>query len=105
MPVQPRPAQPLQCVVCGSHDARTLSSTALASGAVVIICGSHALAHGRLDRPARSVSELRTMLGERRAPNDRRDCETDELARQLARAFNPERRIAGRRREDAYSGA
>jgi hypothetical protein len=45
------------------------------------------------------------MLGERRAPTDRRDHETDELARQLARAFNPERRAAGRRREDAYSAA
>jgi len=105
MSVQPRPSHPLECVVCGSHDARTLSSTTLASGAVVIVCGSHALAHGRLGRPARSASDLREMLGERRSPADRRDGDTDELARDLALAFNPERRTAGRRREDAYPTA
>jgi hypothetical protein len=105
MSAPPRLSRPLECVVCGSHDARTLSTTTLASGAVVIVCGSHALAHGRLSGPARSASDLRAMLGERRSPSDRRDEGTDELARDLALAFNPERRAAGRRREDAYSAA
>jgi hypothetical protein len=92
------------CAVCGSSDSRTLSSTALASGALVIVCGSHAVAHARAGRSAGSVSELRAMLVERRAANDRRDAyvgETDELAQSLAAAFNAERRGPGRRSADA----
>jgi len=92
------------CCVCGSVDARTLSSTALASGAIVIVCGSHAVAHARASVPARTVRELRGMLGERRAPQGRRDSyhgEIDELARSLSAAFTGERRSVGRRSADA----
>jgi hypothetical protein len=98
---------PLSCSVCGSHDARTLSSTALASGAVVVVCGSHAVAHAREARAARSIAELRTMLGDRRASDDRRDVhdprhgEPDLLAQDLAAAFSSDRRGPGRRRADA----
>jgi hypothetical protein len=92
------------CVVCGSSDSRTLSSTALASGAVVIVCGSHAVAHARATRSAGTVGELRAMLAERRGKKGRRDAlplETDELAQSLASAFNAERRGPGRRSADA----
>ncbi len=96
------------CAVCGSSDARTLSSTALASGAVVLVCGSHAVAHSRAERVARTVRELRAMLGERRSPRDRRDGqpgEADELAQCLSVAFSTRERRkpdgAGRRSADA----
>jgi hypothetical protein len=92
------------CAVCGSSDARGLSSTALASGAVVIVCGSHAVAHARAPRAARTLGELRDLLGERRESHDRRDGyrgETDELAQRLSAAFNEDRRGPGRRRADA----
>ncbi len=95
------------CVVCGAADTRTLSSTPLASGAMVIVCGSHAVAHARASRAARSVSELQGMLGDRRASNERRDRtrrdlgETDELAECLSAAFVSERRGPGRRSLDA----
>jgi hypothetical protein len=97
---------PLTCSVCGSRDARTLSSTTLESGAVVVVCGSHALAHARLGRPTRSVSELRATLKDRRATDERRlgrDAtfgEPDELAEELSRAFSEDRRSGGRRSAD-----
>lgn len=93
----------VECVVCGSQDARILSSTALSSGATVVVCGSHALAHGRQKRPARSVSELRAVLTERRSPSDRRASVTDELAQSLTLAFNADCRDgapSGRRLSD-----
>lgn len=91
------------CAVCSSADARTLSSTALESGAVVIVCGSHALAHSRGDRPARTVHELVAMLGERREASRRGAYlgEVDELAEALSSGFTPERRLLGRRGRDA----
>jgi hypothetical protein len=103
---QPSSTAPLSCSVCGSRDARTLSSTALASGAIVVVCGSHAVAHARESRPARTVAELRTLLSERRASRDRRDGhdgrlgEPDELAQGLAAAFADDRRGPGLRRAD-----
>jgi hypothetical protein len=103
---QPSSTAILSCSVCGSRDARTLSSTALASGAIVVVCGSHAVAHARESRPARTAAELRTMLGERRGSPDRRDGhdgrlgEPDELAQGLAAAFAEDRRVPGRRRAE-----
>jgi hypothetical protein len=91
------------CSVCDSTDARTLSTTALASGAIVVVCGSHEVAHSRASRPARTVRELRAVLGDRRERRDRRDlspAETDALAQALAAAFSAERRARGRRRAD-----
>jgi hypothetical protein len=106
MSAPPSPTAHLSCAVCGSCDARTLSSTALASGALVVVCGSHAVAHGRLDRPASTVSELRARLEDRRTSHDRRDArdsrlgESDALADGLAAAFAGERRSPlGRRAE------
>jgi hypothetical protein len=98
---------PLACSVCGSQDARSLASTALASGAMVVVCGSHAIAHARLIHPARTIAELRIILGERRETDERRAArntrfgEADELAQGLAAAFAPDRRGLGRRRADA----
>ena len=107
MPAPLCPSDPFSCAVCGSQDARSMSSTALSSGSVIIVCGSHATAHGRLRRPARTVTELRAMLSERRGlpGHDRRAAGSDELAESLALAFSPERRRSlsgnpGRRRLD-----
>jgi hypothetical protein len=54
------------CVVCGTTDARLLSSTRLFEGERVVVCGSHKTAHRRSDAIARSIEELRTIVGERR---------------------------------------
>jgi hypothetical protein len=94
---------PPSCAVCGSNDARTLTHTVLASGAVVIVCGSHAVAHARAPLAASSTHELRAMFGERRGARDRRRpgrTDLDELASLLASAFIGERRGAGRRFAD-----
>lgn len=55
------------CAVCGGSDARTLSYTRLEDGTRITVCGSHKVAHRRSERMARSIDELRTMLGDRRA--------------------------------------
>ena len=94
---------PSSCAVCGSQDARTLSTTPLASGAVVIVCGSHAVAHARARTTARSVRDLRAMLAERRTTRDRRGSykkAVDEIARSLAITFRDERCGGGRRAID-----
>jgi len=107
MTAQASSTDPLSCSVCGSRDARSLASTALASGAMVVVCGSHAIAHARQIHPARSITELRSVLGERRETDERRDSrnaslgEVDELAQGLSAAFAPDRRGPGRRRADA----
>jgi hypothetical protein len=70
----------------------------------VVVCGSHAVAHARAAAPARTVTELRDLLADRRDRADRRDAykgETDELAMALTTAFTTERRGAGRRSADA----
>jgi hypothetical protein len=95
------------CAVCDTDDARTLSSTVLASGAVVIVCGSHAVAHARASWSAKSLTELRAMLADRREKRDRRGGHVgnvDELAQGLASAFGAEQRQRqgpGRRYADA----
>jgi len=105
-PQSPASLSPHACVVCGSSDARTLSTTPLASGAMVTVCGSHAVAHARASRAAGTVRELRSMLCDRRESDDRRDRtdrylgETDELASSLTAAFSGERRGPGRRSLD-----
>jgi hypothetical protein len=75
------------CVVCGERDARQLTTTHLAGGDVVTVCGSHELMHRRASTPASSVEEMRSMLGDRREPRERRFEMTDELGAQLADAF------------------
>ncbi len=54
------------CVVCGATDSRMMAYTRLEDGTRVTVCGSHKTAHRRSERMARSVDELRTMIGERR---------------------------------------
>jgi hypothetical protein len=61
-----RTGEAVGCVVCSSRDARTLSSTRLADGTSVTVCGSHKIAHRKSERLAGSIDELRVMLGERR---------------------------------------
>ncbi len=89
------------CAVCDADDARTLTTTPLASGALVFVCGSHAVAHTQAARPARTIAELARMCGERRA-DERRGArashgEVDELAQALAASFRGERRRESRR--------
>jgi hypothetical protein len=85
------------CVVCGTRDSRVLSSTRLANGTVVTVCGSHELAHLRADAPAKTVEELRVMVGDRRTERERRT-EADELALHLSLAFSGDRRASRERR-------
>jgi len=54
------------CAVCGATDARTMAYTRLEDGTRITVCGSHKTAHRRAERMARSLDELRTMIGERR---------------------------------------
>jgi hypothetical protein len=62
------PAQ-TSCVVCGTTDARLLSTTTLENGGRVVVCGSHKVAHRRAERMARSIDELRLLLSDRRVAN------------------------------------
>lgn len=54
------------CVVCGDADERVLSFTRLLQGERVTVCGSHKTAHHRSEMIARSVEELRQLVGDRR---------------------------------------
>jgi len=89
------------CVVCGSGDARSLSTTTLADGSEVPVCGSHALSHARSGRLARTLADLRDLTGERRRVPDRRSVAVDELARSLTDAFAPGRPRAQARRRSS----
>jgi len=75
------------CAVCGSVDERSLSTTTLADGKGVVVCGSHQLAHVRSVRRARSVGELVSLTEDRRNGIDRRARPHDALAAILASAF------------------
>jgi hypothetical protein len=101
MPI-PSPDPSFSCAVCGLSDARALTTTPLASGALAVVCGSHALAHGRADRIAESLDDLARMFGERRVRLRRAAYpgEVDELARALSAGFSPDRRRVGRRLKD-----
>jgi hypothetical protein len=88
------------CCVCGAGDARALVDVVLVGGSSATLCGSHALMHRRATVQARSTTQLREMLGDRRGRSDRRstagdDC--DELAAALASAFSGDQRVADRR--------
>lgn len=85
------------CAVCGAKDARLLVMVELPGGAAATLCGSHALMHGRLGEPCRTVTELRASLGERRSSDRRAVGEGDELAERLTAAFTRERRVHERR--------
>jgi hypothetical protein len=86
------------CVVCGSTDARELSTTILADGAQVPVCGSHELSHRRARVAARTIQELRALTVDRRIQEDRRAPPGDELGLLLTEAFAPRRRrVSGRR--------
>jgi hypothetical protein len=90
------------CVVCGSTDSRSMSTTTLDGGGQVDVCASHALAYFRAGRGARNIKDLVTMTAERRKRTERRDSTQDELARVLEDAFAPKPpRTTGRRKTDA----
>jgi hypothetical protein len=84
------------CCVCGASDARALVGVVLMGGMPATLCGSHALMHRRSSPQARSASQLRELLGDRRDRRDRRG-EGDELAAALSAAFSNDRRVAERR--------
>jgi hypothetical protein len=87
------------CCVCGATDARALAEIVLIGGERATLCGSHSLMHRRSVTQARSASQLREMLGERRARSDRRAVgrDGDELAAALTAAFSGDQRVAERR--------
>ncbi len=88
--------QGLRCCVCGASDSRTLVDIHLVGGAPATLCGSHAIMHSREGTRARSESELRELLRDRRGRRDRREL-GDELGIALTQAFNDERRARDRR--------
>jgi len=61
------PSSTSACVVCGSTDARVLSSTRLQAGERVTVCGSHKTAHQRSEKIAVTIEELKTLTADRRA--------------------------------------
>ena len=83
--------------MCGVADKRALVEVGLLGGGRAMLCGSHAVMHGRAAPKARSQSELRELLRDRRGRRDRRH-EGDELGAALTAAFSGERRAADRRR-------
>jgi hypothetical protein len=85
------------CCVCGTKDARALVDVVLVGGGRATLCGSHALMHRRSTSQARSESELRELLRDRRGRRERRR-DGDELGAALTAAFSGERRAADRRR-------
>jgi hypothetical protein len=85
------------CCVCGAADARSLVQITLAGSRRVTLCGSHALMYRRSPVQARSLPELRLLLGERRRRQERR-ADGDALGAALSAAFAGERRAADRRR-------
>ncbi len=83
------------CCVCRERDARALTTTRLANGEVVVVCGNHELMHRRQESPAKSEAELRSSLRQRRTAS-RRGEGGDELGMRLSEAFSPvERRRTG----------
>jgi hypothetical protein len=86
-----------RCCVCGESDGRALVEVGLAGGGRAMLCGSHAVMHGRAAPRARSESELRALLRDRRGRRDRRH-DGDELGAALTAAFSGERRTTDRRR-------
>jgi hypothetical protein len=70
----------------------------LATGANVVVCGSHALMHERAATRATSVATLREMFGDRRDRKERRDGTADELGARLIEAFVGDRRRTDERR-------
>jgi hypothetical protein len=95
----------MKCVVCGSSDPRSLSTTRLTDGTCVDVCGSHALAHDRMGRTAGTILELVALTADRRQSPDRRSSDKDELAMLLDEAFapRPARAATARRRSDRAS--
>jgi hypothetical protein len=86
------------CVVCKLSDVRALTTTTLATGANVSVCGTHALIHERAPMRAESVVGLKDIAGNRRERRERRDGTADELGAQLIAAFSGERRRKNERR-------
>ncbi|HEX3770374.1 MAG TPA: hypothetical protein VHV30_05900 [Polyangiaceae bacterium] len=87
------------CCVCGARDARALVDVVLIGGARTTLCGSHELMHRRSPAQARTVAQLRALLGDRRSRSDRRDAVAgfDDLAVALSAAFSGDQRVADRR--------
>lgn len=92
------PGRGSACAVCGDTDVRALTTTRLASGDVLVVCGTHELMHRRASKVARSFEELRDLVRERRGRRERRRPRADELGAALDSAFRDERRAAGERR-------
>ncbi len=86
------------CVVCHLTDARALTTTMLANGANVVVCGNHGLMHERAGSRAASIAELADMIGDRRERKERRDGTADELGARLIEAFVGDRRKRQERR-------
>ena len=86
------------CVVCGESDARALGTTRLTTGELVAVCGKHELMHRRSPHTAKSQTELKTMLLDRRRARDRRGLPKDELGAQLTEAFSEHQRATFDRR-------
>jgi hypothetical protein len=84
------------CCVCGASDARALEDIVLIGGSRATLCGSHALMHRRSPAQARSIAQLRQLVGERRGRSERRSY-GDELADALTAAFSGDQRVAERR--------
>jgi hypothetical protein len=85
------------CCVCGESDKRALVEVGLVGGGRALLCGSHAVMHGRAAPRATTPAELRELLRDRRGRRDRRN-DGDELGAALTAAFSGERRAADRRR-------
>ena len=84
-----------QCSICRENDARALTTTRLANGELVVMCGTHELMHRRMSAAAKTERELQAMLGQRRR-GSRRGEGGDELGIRLSEAFAPvERRRTG----------
>lgn len=91
----PAPRVHGSCCVCRERDARALTTTRLASGEVVVVCGTHELMHRRMSTPAKSEAELKGSLRQRRTAA-RRGEGGDELGMRLSEAFSTvERRRTG----------
>jgi hypothetical protein len=86
-----------KCAICGQADLRALSTTRLARGEVVVVCGTHELMHRRSGRTAESLSDLQAMVRDRREAR-RRYPIADELGARLMEAFSTNRRSDGDRR-------
>jgi hypothetical protein len=85
--------------VCGLADARALVKEELAHGERVVLCATHALIFRKSGTFARTTTELKAKIGEKRRRAERRESfPCDELGAKLTAGFAGERRTGGDRR-------